>query len=194
MTKLLITITGILAGSALFLLMLYKGERADRIRYQDNQNSLLSEIRHYKTKDSLNVASVQKLTLSASEFRKHNADLAALVQDLNLKVKRLQSVMQTATQTTTVINTIVKDSIVVVGDTVQTLRCIDYKTPYITFAGCIDNNQFSGLIESRDTIVQVVHREPRKFLFIRYGTKGIHQEILSKNPHTQITYTRYIEL
>jgi len=34
---------------------------------------------------------------------------------------------------------------------------------------------------------------PRRFLFIRYGTKAIRQEMVSSNPHTQLVYTEYIE-
>ena len=48
-------------------------------------------------------------------------------------------------------------------------------------------------VQSIDTIIQIVHRVPRKFLFIRYGTKGIRQEIVSANPHTHIVSARYIE-
>ena len=60
--------------------------------------------------------------------------------------------------------------------------------------GCLFNGEFSGLIVSRDTLVQVVHRVPRQWLFFKWGTKGIRQEIMSKNPHTEITYAEYIEL
>ncbi|WP_350308236.1 DUF6549 family protein [Gabonibacter massiliensis] len=49
-------------------------------------------------------------------------------------------------------------------------------------------------MESRDTLVQIVYRVPRKFLFIRWGTKAIRQEVISKNPYSKITYSRYIEL
>ena len=45
-----------------------------------------------------------------------------------------------------------------------------------------------------DTIKQIVHRVPKKFLFIKYGTKGIKQEVVSKNPHTKIVFTEYREL
>jgi len=47
---------------------------------------------------------------------------------------------------------------------------------------------------SRDTLYQVVHRVPRRFLFIRWGTKGIRQEMVNCNPHAEITYSQYIEL
>lgn len=49
-------------------------------------------------------------------------------------------------------------------------------------------------IESRDTLRQIVHRIPRRFLFIRWGTKALRQEIISSNPHTRIVYSEYIRI
>ena len=49
-------------------------------------------------------------------------------------------------------------------------------------------------VVSVDTLQQIVHRVPRRFLFIRWGTKAIRQEVVSSNPHTNIVYTEYIEL
>jgi len=74
------------------------------------------------------------------------------------------------------------------------LSCINYQDPYLTFSGSITGKQFSGLIQSRDTIVQVIRRVPRRFWFIRWGTKAIRQEVISKNPYSRIAYTEYIEL
>ena len=47
-------------------------------------------------------------------------------------------------------------------------------------------------IESVDTLRQIVHRVPRRFLFIRFGTKAVRQEIVSSNPHTRIVYAEYV--
>ncbi len=49
-------------------------------------------------------------------------------------------------------------------------------------------------VQSVDTLIQVVHRVTRQFWFIKWGTKAIRQDIVSKNPHSQIVYTEYIEL
>ena len=35
---------------------------------------------------------------------------------------------------------------------------------------------------------------PRRFLFIRWGTKALRQEIISSNPHTRIVYSEYIRI
>ena len=171
-----------------------KQTTVEKNRLGANQRSLLENVSHYKTKDSLSAASIEKLTLTNGEFKKHEKDLLKTIDDLNLKVKRLQSVSQTGTETKYEIKTQINDSLIYVTGEIDTLKCIDYRDAWLTVSGCIRKGQFDGLIESRDTLVQVVHRVPHKFLFFRYGVKAIRQEIVSKNPYTNISYAKYIEL
>ena len=72
--------------------------RTDRNRLSDNQRTLLADIEFYRTKDSLSVASVERLTLTNREFRKYAGELKKTVEELNLKVKHLQSASQSATE------------------------------------------------------------------------------------------------
>ena len=87
--------------------------RTDRNRLSDNQRTLLADIKFYRTKDSLNVASVERLVLTNREFRKYAGELEKTVEELNLKVKHLQSVSQSATETKYLVQTEIRDSIVV---------------------------------------------------------------------------------
>lgn len=185
----------ILTVAVFTLSWLYRNSLEEKGRLKDNQNSLLSEIKHYVTKDSLNVASVEKLTLSNHEFKTHNEGLVKTVESLNIKVRRLQSVSETAISSDYTIKTRIKDSIRWTDKSKppDTLKCIDHKEKWLQIKGCIEKKEFSGSIHIPDTIIQIVHRVPRKFLFIKYGTKAIRQEVLSKNPHTSIAFTKYIE-
>jgi hypothetical protein len=168
--------------------------RTDRNRLSDNQRTLLADIEFYRTKDSLSVASVERLTLTNREFRKYAGELKKTVEELNLKVKHLQSASQSATETKYLVKTEIRDSIIIRPGKTDTLSCINYQDPYLTFSGSITGKQFSGLIQSRDTIIQLIHRVPRRLWFIRWGTKAIRQEIISRNPYSRIAYTEYIEL
>ena len=168
--------------------------RTDRNRLSDNQRTLLADIEFYRTKDSLSAASVERLTLTNREFRKYAGELKKTVEELNLKVKHLQSAGQSATETKYLVKTEIRDSIIIRPGKTDTLSCINYQDPYLTFSGSITGKQFSGLIQSQDTIIQLIHRVPRRFWFIRWGTKGIRQEIVNRNPYSRITYTEYIEL
>ena len=137
----------------------------------------------------MSVCSLQK-----KNWRSTKKELTEIVKGLNIKVKRLQSASETSTNTDYDVITPIKDSIkITITDTVK-LKCINYETIWVTFNGCFDSVQFNGKIATRDTIIQVVHRVPKQWWFIKYGTKGIKQEVLSKNPHTTIIYNEYIEL
>jgi hypothetical protein len=192
--------------------------RDDRDRLSDNQRALLDKVIYYRSKDSLSVASVEKLTFTKNELEKHNVELVKTINDLNIKVNRLQSVSKTATQTEYNFRSTVKDSVVenrnyesaawkdklrtaadnaaIAADSVlfDTLHCLDYSDKWLTLSGCERNKIFSGRIESRDTLITIIHRIPKKWLFFRWGTKAIRQEVISKNPHSQIIYTEFIEL
>jgi hypothetical protein len=168
----------------------------EKNRLESNQISLLNEVKIYKSSDSLNAASVEKLTLTNREFKKYNGDLVKTVESLNLKVKRLQSISQTGIETKYEVSADVRDSITpnrnnpLVPDTI---KCIKFKDIWLNLDGCIRNQKFLGIIESKDSLVHAVDRVPHKFLFFKYGTKAIRMNVVSLNPHSKITYAKYIE-
>lgn len=167
----------------------------DRDRLSTNQRSLMARVDLYRTKDSLSVASVERLTLSKSEIEQYCSELVAKCEVLNIKIRRLQSASTTSTETKHNIVTQMRDSLVVRDSMiVGTMRCVDYDDWWLTFRGCERNGIFTAEIESRDTLTTIIYRIPRRFLFFKYGTKAIRQEVISSNPHTNIMYTEYIEL
>lgn len=193
MSKFLIYLTAILSLAVVTLYWQLDKTITEKQRLSNNQEALLSDVDHYKTESGKNAASVQKLELTKSELEKYNVDLKETISDLNLKINRIQAAATTATQSNYKIKTVVKDSIVY-RDVPVKLQRIDFRDPYIDLTGTIDSGTFSGDITTRDTLVQIIHRVPKKFLFIKYGTKAIRQEVVSKNPYSKIVYTEYIEL
>lgn len=167
--------------------------REEKKRLANNQESLLSDIEYYKTESGKNAASVQKLVLTKSELEKHCHDLTQTVEDLGIKVKRLQSATTTVTKTEVEIQTVVRDSIVY-RDRPVILKTIKWKDPWIKLDGILDGDNFSAKIQSIDSLSHVVHRVPKKFLFFRFGTKAVRLEVVNKNPHSKIVYTEYIEI
>lgn len=168
-------------------------QRQENNRLSSNQTALFQDISYYRTRDSLSAAGVEKLTLTKKELEQNCEALARDIKDLKIKLKRVQSVSQASIETEHIIHTVVRDSLIV-RDRVDTLQCIDYHDNYLTLSGCIEHNHFSGHIMSRDTLLQVIHRVPHRWWFIKWGTKAVRQEIVSKNPHTHVVYSRYIEL
>lgn len=162
-----------------------------------NQSALLSQAKFYKTRDSLNAASIEKLTLTTAQFREKQVESTKLIKSMSLKLRRVESVSTQAVETTRLITDtlIVRDS----------MMGINYTDPYLSIKGQVSiHPQMQAHLHSQavlkaeiisyDTLIQVVHRVPRKFWFLRFGTKAIRQEIVSKNPYTKITYAEYVEL
>lgn len=169
----------------------------DRERLQNNQNALMQEVRLYETKLGESAASVQRLQLTKDELEGKYKAICQEAEDLGIKLKRLQSVSQTTTQAEIHAKAEIRDSIVYKPEIhlVDTLKAFCWKDPPWAFVdGVIDSGKVDLSISTNDTIIQIVHRVPKKFLFFRFGTKAIRQEVISKNPHNRIIYSEYIEL
>lgn len=193
MRKLLIYINMALLVAVVSLSCWLGNVRTEKKRLANNQEALLSDVDYYKTESGKSAASVLKLELSKSELENHCQDLTKTIDDLNIKIGRIQSVSTTVTKTEVEIQTVVRDSIVY-RDLPVNLKVVKWRDPWVTLNGVLDGETFSAKIESVDTLSQVVHRIPKKFLFIKWGTKAIRQEVVSSNPHSKIVYTEYIEL
>ena len=185
---------GILTGVIAIHSNALKKERKEKNRLESNQESLFQAVRKYKVSDSLNAASVERLTLTKYELERHRSDLVNTVEALNIKLKRVNSTSLTATSTSQTITTPIIDTVFISNTDTVEVKCIDYYDKWLTLNGCIDKDVFTGKFQAIDTIVQVVHRVPKQWWFIKYGTKAIRQEVVSKSPHTSIEYTEYIEL
>ena len=169
--------------------------RQEKERLTGNQEALMDEVQYYQDEAGRNAASVQRLELSKAELEAYNGELTQRIEDLNIKLKRVQAATTTATQTNVEIKTIIKDTIIYRDTGMLVLPAIKWQDPWVNVDGIIKPDSTVDLsIQSVDTLFQVVHRVPKKFLFIRYGTKAIRQEITSSNPHTKIVYSEYIEL
>ena len=174
--------------------LLFSQERAEKERYKANQTALLSDVAYYKTENERNVASVRALTLTKSEIETYNKNLAERCDELEISLRRLISANITNMQTDYHLVGELRDSLVLRYNTIDTLRCMDYDDSYLTFSACVDSaGMYVADIVSRDTVTAIVHRIPRRFLFFKFGTKEVRQEVYCANPRTQIITTQYIE-
>lgn len=195
MKKYLLIACVILAVLCASLLGAVRELTQEKDRLTGNQEALMEEVQYYQDEAGRQAASVQRLELSKSELEAYNGELTQRIEDLNIKLKRVQAATTTATQTNVEIKTIIKDTIIYRDTGMLVLPAIKWQDPWINVGGIIKPDSTVDLsIQSVDTLFQVVHRVPKKFWFIKYGTKAIRQEITSSNPHTKIVYSEYIEL
>lgn len=166
----------------------------ENMRLRNNQYSLLQGVTLYRTKANESAARVVALELSVAEFKEYRARDAEIIRSLGLRLRRAESYAVSATESRYDATVTLRDTIIVRDTVRDTVRLFSDGDAWSNIAGRVHGDSLSYSLRSVDTLRQVVHRVPRKFLFFRYGTKGIRQEIWSSNPHTELVYTEYVEL
>lgn len=221
MKRYLIMALLVLSGLLWIQTVRLRGERSERRRVQSNNEVLTDSVEFYRTASGKHAASRQVLELRTGELERYNKQLGATVRELRIKVRRLEAAAMTATRTEVQITAPLKpagpqpsawekygagvrraaDSVKAALDRkfsglpkVPEAKVFRWSDRHVSVDGVIRADSVSCHVESIDTLQQVVHRVPRRFLFIRWGTKAIRQEVVSSNPHTNIVYTEYIEL
>lgn len=178
--------------------------RGEAERTKENQDILLhnGKVEIGRTQSGRPRASVQAITLKTSDL-KRNPDSLLAVNRKELKIKNSRIMAAATTSTTTQVD--VKAAIQAVHhDTCSRLsgpyrppdvsQMVSWSDPWITLRGNIEGDSMQMHIESRDTLQMIVHRVPKKFLFFRYGTKGVRMEVVGQNPHSQLSYPKIIML
>ena len=166
----------------------------ENARLSNNIEALTSETTLYKTQCDESAASVVALQLELDEYRKQHAHNTKRIKALGVKLRRVESIATTASQSALDIVSPLRDTIFIERVLSDTAKLFSWRDNWVRLEGMIRNDTVKCHIESVDTLRQVIHRVPRRFWFIRYGTKVIRQEITSSNPHNRIVYAEYIEL
>lgn len=166
----------------------------ENTRLRSNQDTLLQGVTLYRTKANESAARVEALELSVAEFREYRARDAETIRSLGIRLRRAESYAVSATESRYEATVTLRDTIIMRDTVRDTVRLFSDGDAWSNIAGRVQGDSLSYSLRMVDTLRQVVHRVPRKFLFFRYGTKGIRQEIWSSNPHTELVYTEYVEL
>lgn len=158
-----------------------------------NQHALMQSVMLYRTKADESAARVEALELSVAEFKEYRARDAEAIRSLGIRLRRAESYAVSATRSLYEGTISLRDTIILRDTVRDTVRLFATEDRWSRVEGVVWGDSLNFALHSVDTLRQVIHRVPRKFLFIRYGTKGIRQEIWSSNPHTELVYTEYVE-
>ncbi len=158
-----------------------------------NQHALMQSVILYRTKADESAARVEALELSVAEFKEYRARDAEAIRSLGIRLRRAESYAVSATRSIYEATMPLRDTIILRDTVRDTVRLFATEDRWSRVEGVVWGDSLNFALHSVDTLRQVIHRVPRKFLFIRYGTKGIRQEIWSSNPHTELVYTEYVE-
>ncbi len=190
MKRVLFAVAVVAIVVAIVSVALLRRSYATIARLEHNQEALLGDVEYYKTNFERSAASVSVLELSVAELRRLREDDAREIRSLGIRLRRAESYARSVTNTEAQCAVPLRDT-VIVHDTVQVFHS---DVGHTSLSGMVVKDSLYVDVRQRDTIFQVVHRVPRKFLFFRWGTKAICQDVWTSNPNSEIVYTEYIEL
>lgn len=166
----------------------------ENARLRSNEHTLQEGVEYYRTDSGRSAAAVEALELEVAEFRALRESDAEEIASLGIRLRRAESYAKSVAVTTIVDTIVVRDTVVVRDSVAVAARHFEGADVWSRVEGILFGDSLWYAVRTVDTLHQVIHRVPRKFLFIPYGTKAIRQEVWSSNPNTELVYTEYIEL
>lgn len=175
--------------------------RDDLHHYKNNNEALLTEAAHFKVRDSLSAVKVEQLSLTIREYEKYRAADAEIIKDLKIKNKNLNSVNTVQSKMIAELRGAFHDTTIVYKvDTLlieQNARHLHIEDPWITLDGYDRDGEFIGTVESRDSLIIATEVKYKRFLGFLWETNKVDKRsvsVMSKNPHTQLLNTEFVEI
>ena len=190
MTRILLMVATMATVIAILLGVKLHQTSNEQERLERNQRALLSDVECYKTRADKWAATAEVLELKVSELRQARAEDTKRIKELGIRLCEVENYAMSVTQKRGGATLPLRDT-VIIRDTV---KIFSSERGHTELNGMVRNDSITYHFESVDTIYQVVRRVPHRFLFFRYGTKAIHQDVWTSNPATKVVYTEYIEI
>ncbi len=190
MTKLKLLLWALAASATAILAVFTAVGKAARVAtLQADVNRLNVELSHASIPlqrdtihDSIEVVTQVVVEVVPKKLKEALEADKELIKDLNLKVRQLEALQTTVTET--------KDT--ARADSLNDL-VFSYSDRWSDLKFSLKDSTFYYNI--RDSLSTLVYREYRHhFLIWRWGVKGYRLKIVNFNPHTKVTYNRYIKV
>lgn len=198
MKKLLLSLGLLLLAATLLLAASTRRLYRQNQRLKANQHALAEHLIAARSDCDSIRSSCEVLQLTLHEFRALQAADAATIRALGIRLRRLESSAVTHTESRIEAAAPLRDTLRIVRhDTlplIDSLRTFRWQDGWNIVEGVVGRDSIHCTLTARDTLRQIIHRVPRRFLFIRWGTKAIRQEIHSSNPAVRIIYSDYVEI
>lgn len=154
-------------------------------------------IRGLKHDIKLKASTIQSLVLSRAEIKEYyEKEIIEKLDLLSIKTRNLHSYTSVNSESNYSVQTKLKDSVVVVHDTVKVIaKIIDFsKPPWFNINGVIYDNELYGDIQTYDSLSIIIHRDrPKNIWFIKYGKWIFKEDIINFNPYNDIKSSLFIE-
>lgn len=168
---------------------------AERDKYRNNTETLLSDVETYRVRDSLNAARVQSLELTVKEFERFRAADAALIKQLKARNRDLAAVNKTQSQTIIELQAAPRDTFIVRDSIPIPAVAVHCGDAWFDFDGLLTATEFTGTLANRDSLLiaeSVQYKRFLGFLWKTHKVKNRRVDVVSKNPHTSILGVEHI--
>ena len=191
MSRILFAIVAILSVMLWFSVERNRVLSVECSRLESNQMVYFDSMRCYQTESGRWAVSAEALQLRCRELEALLDERLEIINQLKIKIRRIEQFVQTSTQTQVVFKErLMRDTIFAEVDS----RSFVWSDSWSRVEGVIENDSVVCKVAIRDTLYQVFHRVPRRFLFFRFGTKSLRQEIVCANPNSRIVWNQYIKI
>ena len=168
---------------------------AERDKYRNNTETLLSDVETYRVRDSLNAARVQSLELSVKEFERFRAADAALIKQLKARNRDLAAVNKTQSQTIIELQAAPRDTFIVRDSIPIPAVAVHCGDAWFDFDGLLTATEFTGTLANRDSLLIAESVQYKRFLGFLWKTNKVKNrrvDVVSKNPHTSILGVEHV--
>lgn len=168
---------------------------AERDKYRNNTETLLSDVETYRVRDSLNAARVQSLELTVSEFERFRAADAALIKQLKARNRDLAAVNKTQSQTIIELQAAPRDTFIIRDSIPIPAVAVHCGDAWFDFDGLLTATEFTGTLANRDSLLIAESVQYKRFLGFLWKTNKVKNrrvDVVSKNPHTSILGVEHV--
>jgi len=165
--------------------------KRDYDRQTGNVIALNEKVKTYKTKSGQIAKQNSVLMLEKRELKEVLVPaLKKDIDDLKIKLRQVQSISQTISNTSDTVYVPIYDTIISSNEALDTLMAFTYNDTFTHISGLINIQERSAEINYNvtDTLLQVVHRGKWRL----FKKRQLLQTITCKNPKTSISYSRVI--
>ena len=169
--------------------------KSERNRYKENTRTLLVDVNTYRVRDSLNAAKVGTLELTIQEYKRFRAADAQLIKTLRTKNRDLTAVTTAQSQTMMKLSAVPRDTVIIRDSVAISAVAVHTGDVWYDFDGILDDQEFTGTLTVRDSLMLVESVQYKRFLGFLWKTKKIRNrqlDVLSKCPHTKIVNCEHI--
>nr|DAU78270.1 MAG TPA: hypothetical protein [Caudoviricetes sp.] len=192
-SQLLLVFVCILCLSCFFLKRKVDKITTERDKYQQNTNTLLSDIKRIQIDSSTMAIDVKTLRFTLDEYKQYRTEDAKLIKKMGIRIKDLEATAKQNIIVNAPIQAEIRDTLILRDTISQYISTVKMKNPHLTLNCIIENDTMKGTIVLPVNLHQAIWAEYKyRFLWWRWGLKVIHQSVRSDNPYVRIKYSEYI--